>query len=169
MRYRKFRILSILVLFLTFFVLRMITEDGSSTPPAPVVTEAAATAEREVSHVPDRDAAYTTKEDVARYLFAYGTLPKNYMTKAEARDRGWDNRAGNLRDIADDAVIGGDVFRNFEKRLPDKNGRKWFEADVNYTGGHRGAERIVFSNDGLVYYTEDHYETFIELKPEDLP
>lgn len=168
MKHRHFRIVAWLALLFVLFACKNATVETPRTQPAPALTEAAAT-EREANRAPDRDAAYTLKDDVARYLFAYGTLPKNYMTKAEARDRGWDNRAGNLRDIADDAVIGGDVFRNFEKKLPDQKGRKWFEADVNYTGGHRGAERLVYSNDGLVYYTEDHYETFIELKPEDLP
>ena len=56
--------------------------------------------------------------------------------------------------------IGGDHFGNYEGLLPDADGRKWKECDVNYSGGYRGAERLVFSNDGLIYYTKDHYESF---------
>ena len=59
--------------------------------------------------------------------------------------------------------IGGDVFGNREGSLPDRSGRTWYECDIDYSGGKRGAKRIVYSNDGLIYYTEDHYETFVRL------
>ena len=73
---------------------------------------------------------------------------------------GWDAKSGNLWQISGGKSIGGDRFSNREKRLPEADGRKWFECDVNYNGGRRGAERILYSNDGHIYYTPDHYEHF---------
>ncbi len=70
---------------------------------------------------------------------------------------------GNLWDVTDEMSIGGDRFGNREGLLPDASGRKWYEADIDYDGGRRNAKRIVFSNDGLIYYTDDHYESFEQL------
>ena len=103
---------------------------------------------------------YLLRDEVALYLYAFGELPYNYLTKHEAEDLGWDSRRGNLWDCGDYLCIGGDTFRNREKQLPEKKGRKWYECDVNYDGGYRGSDRILFSTDGLIYFTEDHYETF---------
>lgn len=103
---------------------------------------------------------YYTPEEVALYLHAFWELPPNYLTKREACDIGWEDRKGNLWDVAYGLVIGGDRFRNREGLLPDDGERQWYECDVNYYGGYRGAERVVFSSDGLIYYTFDHYETF---------
>ena len=110
---------------------------------------------------------YDTPEEVAEYLHLYGELPPNYITKEEARDLGWDNSRGNLRDVAPGMSIGGDYFGNYEGMLPEKKGRRYTECDVNYEGGYRGGERIVFSNDGLIYYTDDHYESFTLLYGEE--
>ena len=107
---------------------------------------------------------YSTMEEVAVYLATFEKLPSNFLTKNKASDRGWDNRAGNLDEVAPGCSIGGDRFGNYEGQLPDKKGRKWTECDINYTGGYRGGERIVFSNDGLIYYTDDHYNTFTQIK-----
>ena len=107
--------------------------------------------------------AYTTKDEVAAYIHLYGELPLNYLSKAEAESLGWDNRKGNLWDVAPGASIGGSHFGNYEKRLPEKNGRKYYECDINYSGGYRGAERIIYSNDGLIFYTADHYNSFEQL------
>ena len=104
------------------------------------------------------DGTYTTKEDVALYIYQYGYLPHNFMTKNEARDLGWEG--GSLEPFAPGMCIGGDKFGNYEGLLPDADGRKYTECDINSLGKKRGAERIVFSNDGLIYYTGDHYETF---------
>ena len=82
------------------------------------------------------------------------------ITKKEARALGWDSSQGNLSEAAPCKSIGGDYFGNYEGRLPEADGREYHECDINSTGGYRGAERIVFSNDGLIYYTGDHYETF---------
>ena len=91
--------------------------------------------------------AITAPQDIADYIFAHGTLPDNFLTKNEARQLGWDSS------------------KNYEGLLPDASGRKWYEADANYTAGPRGAERILYSSDGLVYYTNDHYQTFTEMHP----
>lgn len=106
---------------------------------------------------------YTSPEDVAMYIHLYNKLPLNFITKKEAIELGWDSEEGNLWEVTEQMSIGGDVFGNREGKLPKKDGRKWYECDVNYHGGYRGAERIVFSNDGLIYYTDDHYETFTKI------
>ena len=110
---------------------------------------------------------YFAPDDVALYLHVFGSLPPNYLTKDEARALGWDSSAGNLDEVAPGMSIGGDRFGNYEGRLPDAPGRTWTECDVNYDGGYRGPERIVFSNDGLIYYTADHYEHFTLLYGEE--
>jgi len=104
--------------------------------------------------------AYDTPETVATYLHLYRELPPNYITKSDAQDRGWDSSKGNLRDAAPGCSIGGDTFGNREGLLPEG---KYHECDVNYTGGYRGGERIVWSADGAIYYTDDHYESFTQL------
>ena len=103
---------------------------------------------------------YTSKEDVAAYLYAYGHLPSNFITKKEARELGWVSNEGNLWEVAPGMSIGGDYFGNYEGNLPEAKGRDYYECDIDTNGSYRGAKRIVFSNDGLIYYTEDHYETF---------
>ena len=107
----------------------------------------------------DKNGSYTTKEDVALYIHLYGKLPKNFITKSEARKLGWSG--GAVEPYAPGKCIGGDRFGNNEGLLPSKAGRTWTECDIDTLGGgSRGAKRIVFSNDGLIYYTDDHYETF---------
>lgn len=108
----------------------------------------------------DEDGYYISKEDVSLYIHIYNKLPKNYITKKEARDLGWEASKGNLWDVTDKKSIGGDKFGNREGKLPEKEGRQYYECDINYEGGHRGAERLVYSNDGLIYYTGDHYDSF---------
>jgi len=111
----------------------------------------------------NEDGKYTSAEEVALYIRTYGRLPSNFITKKEAMALGWNSEKGNLWDVTDRMSIGGDSFGNREGTLPKKEGRKWFECDINYEGGYRGAERIVYSNDGLIYYTNDHYKTFVQL------
>lgn len=103
---------------------------------------------------------YTSKDEVAEYIYLYGHLPPNYITKSEAQDLGWVASKGNLWKVAPGKSIGGDRFGNREGLLPTAKGRKYYECDIDFDGKYRNAKRIVFSNDGLVYYTEDHYETF---------
>lgn len=106
------------------------------------------------------DGWYSTKEEVAEYLETYGHLPENYITKKEAQALGWDNAKGNLWDVAEGKSIGGDRFGNREGLLPNAHGRTWYECDIDYQGGYRGKERLVFSDDGLIYYSDDHYASF---------
>jgi len=103
--------------------------------------------------------SYTSKEDVALYIHLYGRLPDNFITKKEAQDLGWSG--GSLEPYAPGMCIGGSRFGNYEGLLPEAEGRSYTECDIDTLEARsRGARRIVFSNDGLVYYTEDHYESF---------
>ncbi len=103
------------------------------------------------------DGIYTSKEDVALYIHTYGCLPQNFMTKAEARALGWEG--GSLEKFAPGMCIGGDRFGNYEGLLPED--RDYTECDIDTLGAdQRGAKRIVFSDDGLIFYTADHYESF---------
>ena len=107
----------------------------------------------------DEDGAYTTKDDVALYIHTYGHLPDNFITKKDAQALGWPG--GSLESYAPGKCIGGSRFGNYEGLLPEADGRTYTECDIDTLGADsRGAKRIVFSNDGLIYYTEDHYETF---------
>lgn len=107
----------------------------------------------------DRDGYYTSKEDVALYIHTYGCLPDNFVTKKEAQNAGWPG--GGLDDYFYGCSIGGDRFGNYEGLLPKAKGRTYYECDIDTMHAKsRGAKRIVFSSDGLVYYTEDHYEHF---------
>lgn len=106
---------------------------------------------------------YSSKEDVAQYLYLYGHLPPNYLTKAKAQELGWVASKGNLWKVAPGMSIGGDRFGNREGLLPTAKGRKYYECDIDFDGKYRNGKRIVFSNDGLIYYTEDHYESFMLL------
>ena len=106
-----------------------------------------------------------TKVDVvSKYILENGKLPDYYITKKEAMNLGWIASKGNLCEVAPGKAIGGDYFTNREKILPMTKNRRWYEVDVNYKCGNRGADRILFSNDGLVYVTYDHYKTFQEIK-----
>ena len=105
---------------------------------------------------------YYDVENVVLYLTAYGELPPNYITKDEARDLGW--QGGSVEDYLDGAAIGGDRFGNYEGQLPEARGRTYTECDIDTDGyGSRGSRRLVFSSDGLFFYTHDHYEHFDEV------
>lgn len=102
----------------------------------------------------------TDEEVVIKYIQKHQKLPDYYITKKEARKKGWDPSKGDLCDVLPGRAIGGDHFGNFEKKLPHKKGREYREADINYNCGHRNASRLIFSNDGLIYTTDDHYISF---------
>ena len=104
----------------------------------------------------------TNDEIVVKYLKEHGELPEYYITKSEAKSLGWVPSKGNLCEVAPGRAIGGDIWTNRQKSLPTKSGRKYFEADLNYNCGNRNADRVVFSNDGLVFVTFDHYRSFEE-------
>ena len=114
------------------------------------------------------DGWYYSAPEVALYLYTYGHLPDNYITKEEARDLGWEG--GSVEVYAPGCAIGGDEFGNREGLLPEETGRVYYECDIDTNGQpERGAKRIVYSNDGLVYYTEDHYESFMAIYGEEQP
>ncbi len=110
-----------------------------------------------------REGSYTSLEEVAVYLDAFGELPSNFLTKREAQALGWNSREGNLGQVAPGASIGGDLFNNYESNPDLPKNKKWTECDVNFQGGFRGGERLVFSKDGLLYYTGDHYNHFTQV------
>lgn len=116
---------------------------------------------------PDINGSYTSKDEVALYLHLYGHLPPNYITKQQAKDLGWNSKEGNLEEVAPGKSIGGDRFWNNEEILPEENNREYYECDINFSGGYRGPERLVYSNDGWIYYTSDHYESFHLLYPKE--
>ena len=124
---------------------------GAPAPTEPAVTE---------------DGRYDTRDEVALYIHLYGHLPSNYVTKREAKKAGWSG--GRLEDYCPGCSIGGDVFMNREGLLPEAPGRVYHECDIEATGKKtRGAKRIVFSSDGLIYYTGDHYDSFTLLYGEE--
>ncbi|CNE90512.1 ribonuclease [Yersinia kristensenii] len=106
----------------------------------------------------------TQHQQVVKYLQAHHRLPDFYITKQQAREKGWNPKDGNLCKVLPGKAIGGDRFSNRERQLPDAKGRNWREADVNYRCGHRGADRLLYSNDGLIYLTQDHYKHFIRME-----
>lgn len=136
---------------------------------APSVTAAAvatsAPAESAASEPEEKTGPIIAPQDIADYLFAHGQLPDNFITKNQAKQLGWDNQQNYVSDAAPGKSIGGDRYGNYEGTLPVVKGRTYYEADANYVKGRRSAQRIVYSTDGHVYYTEDHYATFTELFP----
>ena len=107
----------------------------------------------------DEDGWYYSAFDVSLYLYVHGHLPGNYITKAEARELGWEG--GSVEACVPGYAIGGDVFGNREGLLPEAPDRVYYECDVDTKGADsRGTKRLVYSNDGLIYYTSDHYESF---------
>ncbi len=135
------------------------TTATTTTTTAPPTTTTAAPAIAE-------DGEYYSKEDVALYIHTYGHLPSNYISKKDAQALGW--TGGSLEPYAPGKVIGGSYFGNYEGKLPEKSGREYHECDIIKKGAKsRGAKRLVYSNDGLIYYTDDHYETFTLLYGEE--
>lgn len=135
--------------------------DAPSESPAEeeVPEEPEEQAETKDANVLPEDGTYTSKEEVAEYIHLYGRLPDNFITKKEAQELGWEG--GSLEPYAPGKCIGGNRFGNYEGLLPEEDGRVYTECDIDTLGADkRGAKRMVFSNDGLIYYTEDHYESF---------
>ena len=128
--------------------------------------ETDAPTETEAEAAIDEHGVYTSKDDVALYIHTYGRLPENFISKKDAQDLGWSG--GSLEPYAPGKCIGGSRFGNYEGLLPEKPGRTYTECDIDTLGkSSRGAKRIVFSNDGLIYYTDDHYEHFTLLYGEE--
>ena len=166
------KLLRFALMFILIFALVMLAESvilpalfGGETPAAtePAATEPAAAAAQSPERPPDapavdEDGEYTEKDELALYIHLYGHLPGNFVTKAEAEAAGW--TGGAVGKVLPGKSIGGDRFYNREGLLPKASGRVWTECDVGERRNTRGAERIVFSNDGLIYYSPDHYDSF---------
>ncbi len=159
------RRLQALLLSLLMAVLLFLLPACGSTAPSP--TEKNDPATQEGTALLAEDGAYSTPKEVAGYPDIYGQLPQNDLTERQAKARGWSGAEGNLWEVAEGMSIGGDRFGNREGCLPEVEGRVWYECDVNYAGGFRGAERLLYSNDGLIYYTNDHYESFTPIYGEE--
>lgn len=130
-------------------------QDTQPEDTQPIITQAVTEGE---ALLPE-DGVYDDAEHVALYIHQYGHLPNNYITKKEAEALGWSG--GSLEPYAPGKCIGGSRFGNYEGLLPEAKGRTYTECDIDTLGAKsRGAKRIVFSNDGLIYYTDDHYESF---------
>lgn len=144
------------------------TKKVTATPKATKKATATPKATPTATPIPiNEDGRYSSKEEVALYIHLYGHLPENFITKDEAEELGWSG--GGLERYAPGCSIGGDRFGNREGLLPKAKGRTYTECDIDTMGARsRGAKRIVFSNDGLIYYTEDHYASFTLLYGEDL-
>ena len=139
------------------------TERSNSPPETTAETKTKApgkkTAAPKTEAAIDKNGIYTKRDDVALYIHTYGKLPENFITKKDAEALGW--TGGSLEPYAPGKCIGGMRFGNYEGLLPVKKGRVWYECDIDTLGKKsRGAKRIVYSNDGLIYYTSDHYESF---------
>ncbi len=154
---KRFLTLLLALLLLLSMTLPFVAETDTDTAGEILVEEGIALSDKVIVEYGED---YYSKDEVALYLYAFGELPPNYITKNEAMALGWDSRKGNLWDVAPGCCIGGDRFGNYERKLPRQRGRQYYECDVNYEGGFRDQCRLIFSSDGLIYYTEDHYESF---------
>lgn len=158
-------LLALLLVFSLFACGADLPVDQPSSPTSPSASQPVHPSEEPAPEpvIPVTEgASYYDAENVVLYLYYYGELPPNFITKDEARDLGWSG--GSVERYLEGAAIGGDTFSNREGLLPKASGRTYTECDL-YTYGmdSRGAFRLVFSNDGLYFYTEDHYESFVEL------
>ncbi|AXH64081.1 ribonuclease domain-containing protein [Providencia huaxiensis] len=153
------------VLMAILIVISLYFNGGDKTPSEPPVNQ---------SNPPSREAItpketaqpidkLTAQDNVVSFMEKYQKLPAFYMTKKQAREAGWDAKKGNLCDVLPGRAIGGDRFSNREKGLPIAQGRQWFEADINYRCGHRGADRLLYSSDGMIFVTHDHYKSFTQV------
>lgn len=131
-----------------------------ATPTASPPPESAASPFSQ-ANLPLEGESYYDLENVVLYLELYNALPQNYITKREARELGWSG--GSVERYLEGAAIGGDRFGNREGQLPNAAERYYTECDLNTRGkDSRGAERLCFSNDGLYFYTADHYGHFTQ-------
>ena len=140
-----------------------VVKEIPDNPPPPETTQAPETTPEPEKL--DEHGAYYSQEDVALYLRTYHKLPSNFITKSEAQKLGWEG--GSVQKYKDGAAIGGDRFGNYEGLLPKD--KKYRECDIDTDGENsRGAKRIVYAEDfSAVYYTGDHYESFVRLYPKE--
>ena len=97
------------------------------------------------------------------WLVYRGRLSDNYISKKEARALGWIPKKQNLSQVLPGKQLGGDIYLNSEGKLPKSKTRIWYEADFDFSEGYRSGKRILYSNDGLVFVSYDHANTFYEL------
>ena len=154
----RFALTFILIFALVMLVDAVIRPALTDLVGTPAATASPASSAQTPDTVPDEDGAYTDKDELALYIHLYGHLPDNFVTKDEAEAAGW--TGGAVSKKLPGKSIGGDRFYNREGLLPSAKGRVWTECDVGDPKKGRGAERIVFSNDGLIYYSPDHYDSF---------
>ena len=111
------------------------------------------------------EAGYATKDGQygADYWIKYvASLPKYYITKDELIALGWKQGKSPAK-FAPGKMATMGIYRNDDNHLPQIPGRIWYEADINYYSGRRNGHRLLWSNDGLLFVTYDHYETFLEI------
>ena len=145
------------------------TEVQTEEPPDVTTAEPSETTADTSPSLPDEGVSlpvigkyYYDLTNVVLYLELYGELPPNFITKAKARELGWSG--GSVEDYIEGGAIGGDFFGNYEGLLPKANGRTYHECDIDTDAlNSRGAKRLVFSSDGLYFYTSDHYESFSQV------
>jgi len=97
------------------------------------------------------------------WLKNWNKLPEYYISVDSAKKLGWKSKIGNLNQVAPGKMLAKGVYRNRNGHLPSAPGRTWYEADINYTLGYRSTSRILYSSDGLIFVTYDHYKTFVEV------
>ena len=162
---KKSPVLLLLIAMLFSFGGCGVLTDAGDTYAEPSVTETEQDNTADTAPL-DENGSYTTKEDVAEYLNTYGHLPQNFITKKEAKALGWEG--GSLEPYAPGKCIGGDYFGNYEEQLPTD--KSYHECDINTLGADkRGAERIIYDDDGNIYYTDDHYQSFTQLYERSAP
>lgn len=154
---KKFLSLILCVLLLTGCATGYVEPTTSTTPTNTPIVQTISV---------DEDGVYDDKDHVALYIVTFDSLPSNYMSKKEARKHGWNG--GALSTVLEGMCIGGDYYGNYEGTLPEDD--EYHECDIDTLGKKkRGAKRIIYSDDGDVYYTEDHYDSFVQLYSEGNP
>jgi len=110
---------------------------------------------------------YTAKDSVATYIYLFHKLPSNYVNKATGQTL-YENETGNTFSKWNfnpwtllGVMIGGDIFYNNEGLLPSENSYR--ECDVDYHDSSRGTKRLIYTLNGIVYYTANHYESFTKI------
>lgn len=155
----KKKVLPLVLLGLLFIGQRYFQDDDKGSTETTTETSQKENSSIEFDETSDID-QLTDERAVIAYIKENNKLPDFYITKKEARAQGWQPQKGNLCEVLPGKAIGGDEFHNREGKLPTQQGRIYYEADVNYNCGRRGAERIVFSKDGLIFISKDHYKSF---------
>lgn len=97
------------------------------------------------------------------WLIRFKHLPSYYISQEDAANLGWEAKLGNLSNVAPGKMLAKGIYQNRNGHLPQESGRIWYEADINYKSGWRNDQRILYSNDGLVFVSYDHYQTFTEI------